>query len=217
MAGYLQREYLFGSYPQTQETDVSLCEKLSACAGDPEAWKPLNPVCRFRDVIWEGGRLRGVFSGSETLWFRYRPLRWRAVGREGSRLFLRSALILDAQPFNHAVMRCTDADGTKYYFRCTAPDVRGEIKGWLNDGDTDSRHPVSERNGLPRANCFSGSDLDHWLNGAFLRTAIAGAGVLCAAADGAETRCRAEEVFIEGPQTRRFPGFDADASCFCTP
>ena len=228
MAGYLQHTFLFGSYPQTPVAEQVQCAALAVRAGEPEKWAELNPKARFCDVFWEGARCRGLYTAGRVMWFRFRPVRWTAVGKEGNRLFLRSDCVLDAQPFNRTVVTCTYPGSGPHYYRCPDRRARGVLAGWeyaWEDGDyrlmrcAESRDfDIGKPDECANANCFAGSELEEWLNGTFAGTAFGNSYALFPAEGREPISARAERVLIEGPQTRQFPaGGEDDAPHFCTP
>ena len=99
MGTYLQRQFLFGSYPQ-EPAARAVADALQSIGGGSAAWQVLRAGQHFRDVRSHAQRYRGVyFAGSgQTRWYVFSPIRWQAAGREGNRLFLRSALVLEAMP-----------------------------------------------------------------------------------------------------------------------
>ena len=207
MTEYLNREYLFGSYPQAPVTDRALRGRLAELGGDSAGWEELNPKRLFRDLTVSGERYRGLTGGGVPQWFRFAPVRWRAVGRESRSLFLRAVHILDAQVFNRAVIRSRTENGLVWY-SCPFTGSRGhleEIAADLSDA------------GVPPANCFAGSCLDSWLQVSFRKAAFSDALALIPADGSAAIPCRTESLMIEGPQTRRFPAARIGETVCLTP
>lgn len=202
MTEYLNREFLFGSYPQASVTDRALRGRLAELGGDPAGWRELNPKRLFRDLTLSGERYRGITGGGAPQWFRFQPVRWRAVGRESRSLFLRAVHILDAQVFNRAVVQMK-TDSEVFWFR--SADTRA--RGHLEDGNAES---------IP-ANRFSGSCLEDWLKEDFRGAAFSDALALLPLDESAPVPCRTEAVMIEGPQTRRFPASRSGDTVCLTP
>ena len=199
MTEYLHRVFLFGSYPQASVSDRAVSGRLAELGGDPSGWAELNPRRLFRDLTLDGERYRGITGGGAPQWFRFQPVRWRAVGRESSSLFLRAVHILDAQVFNRAVVQKRTERG-EFWYRSADADARGHLE--YGSADT-----------VP-ANSFRGSCLEEWLQDSFRKTVCAEALALLPADGAAAVPCRAEAVLIEGPQTRRFPASrTGDALC----
>ena len=216
MTEYLHREFCFGSYPQAPVSDRILRGRLAEAGGNPARWAELNPRRLFRDLTLFGERFRGMTGGGAPQWFRFAPVRWRAVGRENRHLYLRAVHILDAQVFNRAVLRYDTGSGEKWY-RCPDPRARGHLSGWsrvyhaetgsYSDAVSAESRPfaVGQPGETAQAGSFAGSCLEEWLGGSFRETAFAGALALEPAEGGAAVPCSVVRVMIEGPQTRRFP------------
>lgn len=216
MTEYLNREFLFGSYPQSPAGSRPVCAGLAEAGGNPAHWQELNPKRLFRDLTLSGERFRGITGGGAPQWFRFAPVRWRAVGRESRYLFLRAVHILDAQVFNRAVLRYDAADGVRWY-RCPDPRARGRLACWERVFHAESssfsdevsaecrQFAVGHPGETAAANSFAGSCLAEWLSGSFSKAAFSGALALLPADGAAPVPCRVTAVMIEGPQTRRFP------------
>ena len=106
MGAYLQRQFLFGSYPQ-EPAARDVADALQSIGGGSAAWEMLREGQHFRDVRYHGQRYRGVYFAErgQTRWYAFSPIRWQAAGKEGNRLFLRAALVLEALPAGSSLDR----------------------------------------------------------------------------------------------------------------
>jgi hypothetical protein len=133
MGAYLQRQFLFGSYPQ-EPAERAVADALRSIGGGSPAWEKLREGHHFRDVRYSGQRFRGVYSAASgrTRWYAFSPIRWQAAGREGNRLFLRTVPVLEAMPaddrllywLNSAFMRTAFQDADALLDPDGSPAVR---------------------------------------------------------------------------------------------
>ena len=154
-------EYLLGSYPQSAVQDISISTALRLTADAQNAWQIHSKKIIYADVLNGDYKYRGIYrpETQKTSWFRFEPIRWNILEQDDKTMLLHSAMILDAQRFNHDTVSEYITDDGFYYYRGTQPI------------EERSYHTPVEK-AADYANLFLYSDLAHWLEQDFLATAF---------------------------------------------
>ena len=108
---------LFGSYPQSEVTDLAirnaLNERANALSIPDVNQLPTTNGFICVDLIYHGEQYRGLYtsypSDTALYWFRYEPLKWRILENADGTALILCESIIDGQQFNPTQSKYTDS------------------------------------------------------------------------------------------------------------